>query len=74
MGLLSFIKDAGEKLLGIGGAKAAEAAKPELAAQSIVDYIKAQGIDTAALTVGFDSASTTVSVGGTVPGAGGVYA
>lgn len=67
MGLLSFIKDAGEKLLGIGGAKAAEAAKPELAAQSIVDYIKAQGIDTAALTVGFDSASTTVSVGGTVP-------
>ncbi len=65
MGLLSFIKEAGEKLF--GSAKAAEAPKPELAAQSIVDYIKGQGLDTSGLTVTYDSATATVSVGGTVP-------
>ncbi|MCP5285534.1 MAG: peptidoglycan-binding protein LysM [Burkholderiaceae bacterium] len=67
MGLLSFIKEAGEKLFGIGSAKAAEPAKPEVAAQSIVDYIKAQGIATEGLNVGFDAATATVTVDGTVP-------
>jgi len=67
MGLLSFIKEAGEKLFGIGSAKAAEPTKPEVAAQSIVDYIKAQGIATGGLHVGFDAATATVTVDGTVP-------
>lgn len=67
MGLLSFIKEAGEKLFGLGGAKAAEPAKPELAAQSIIDYIGKQGIATSGLNVSFDAATATVTVDGTVP-------
>ncbi|MCB1997983.1 MAG: peptidoglycan-binding protein LysM [Burkholderiaceae bacterium] len=66
MGLLSFIKEAGEKLFGIGSAKAAEPPKPEVAAQSIVDYIKQQGIATDGLNVSFDPATETVTVDGQV--------
>jgi len=66
MGLLSFIKEAGEKLFGIGKAKAAEPETPVLAAQAIVDYIKLQGLDVSGLNVAFDAATATVTVDGTV--------
>jgi nucleoid-associated protein YgaU len=78
MGLLSFIKDAGEKLLGIGKAKAAEeavkaaptpenvAAMSAAAAESIRDYIKSQGIDASGLNIAFDAPSATVTVDGNV--------
>lgn len=68
MGLLSFIKDAGEKLLGGGHAQAAQ--KPEdanaAAASAIKAYIAAMKLEAADLAVGFDAASSTVTVSGTV--------
>lgn len=73
MGLLSFIKDAGEKLFGIGTAKAAEAAAPDVAAlnktagDAIAGYIKTQGLAVEGLDVQFDGGSGTVTVSGTVP-------
>lgn len=78
MGLLSFIKDAGEKLLGIGDAKAAQAevaAAPtpenvaklsDAAGQAIAAYIGKQGLQVDGLAVGFDAPSATVTVSGTV--------
>lgn len=74
MGLLSFVKEAGEKLFGIGAAKAAApaAAAPDIAAlnataaKAITDYIAAQGISTAGVNVVFDGASSTVTVDGSV--------
>jgi nucleoid-associated protein YgaU len=66
MGLLSFIKDAGEKLFGIGKAEAAKPEAPVIAAQSILDYIKGQGIATEGLNVAFDPATAAVTVDGTV--------
>jgi nucleoid-associated protein YgaU len=78
MGLLSFIKDAGEKLFGGGEAKAAEqavkqaptpenlAAMSAAAAKAIGDYVKSNGIDTAALNIAFDAPSGTVTVDGQV--------
>ena len=79
MGLLSFIKDAGEKLFGIGEAKAAQAAvqaapTPEnvaamshAAGKAIADYINTQGLSISALDVAFDAPSGTVTVAGSVP-------
>jgi nucleoid-associated protein YgaU len=79
MGLMSFIKSAGEKLFGIGEAKAATAAAeaaptPEnienlsrTAGAAIADYIAKQGIDVSGLDVAFDAGSATVTVSGTVP-------
>jgi nucleoid-associated protein YgaU len=79
MGLLSFIKSAGEKLFGGGEAKAAEAAvksapTPEniaamsaAAGKAIADYIDTQGLSVSGLDVGFDAPSGTVTVSGTVP-------
>ena len=79
MGLLSFIKDAGEKLFGIGEAKAAQAAvkaapTPEnvaamshAAGKAIADYINTQGFSISALDVAFDAPSGTVTVAGVVP-------
>jgi nucleoid-associated protein YgaU len=79
MGLMSFIKSAGEKLFGIGEAKAATAAveaapTPEnienlsrSAGTAIADYIGKQGIDVSGLDVAFDAPSATVTVSGTVP-------
>lgn len=79
MGLLSFVKEAGEKLFGIGQAKAAEAAAkaaptPEniaalsaAAGKAIADYIGAQGLAVSALDVQFDAPSSTVTVAGSVP-------
>lgn len=74
MGLLSFVREAGEKLFGrkdVEQAKA-ESAQDKLAelnqkaAASITAYIAAQGFDTSGLTVAFDGASSTVSVAGVV--------
>jgi nucleoid-associated protein YgaU len=76
MGLLSFIKTAGEKLFGTGQAKAAtEAAaadpSPEKIAEAssaagsaIEDYIRSMNLDARGLSVGFDSGSGIVSVSG----------
>lgn len=76
MGLLSFIKDAGEKLFGSGEAKAAqdEAAKAptqenqaranQAAADAIKTYINALGLKAQDLAVGFDGASCTATVSG----------
>ena len=78
MGLMSFMKSAGEKLFGIGEAKAATAAvaaapTPEniaalsqAAGQAIVGYIQAQGLNVNGLDVSFDAASATVTVAGVV--------
>ncbi|MBU9132848.1 peptidoglycan-binding protein LysM [Burkholderia multivorans] len=69
MGLLSFIKEAGEKLLGHADAQAAENpnAANQTAADAIKNYINTQGLDTSNLTVTFDGASRTVSLSGSVP-------
>jgi nucleoid-associated protein YgaU len=74
MGLMSFIKEAGEKLFGKGEAKAAAAPTPEeiaalskTAADAIVNYIRSNGLPTDGLTVSFDAASSTVTVAGTLP-------
>ena len=74
MGLLSFVREAGEKLFGRKEVEvaAAESAQDKLAdlnqkaAAAIVAYIDKQGLDTSALTVSFDGASSTVTVAGTV--------
>ena len=81
MGMLDFVKDAGEKLFGIGKAKAAmqdQAAAPadeakikaanDAAADAIMGYIDSQGLKATGLTVTFDGASSTVSVRSTAPG------
>ena len=78
MGLMSFIKEAGEKLFHKGQAKAAQdavaaaptpenvAALSNAAGQAIVGYIQAQGLAVDALEVGFDAPSATVTVAGVV--------
>ncbi len=75
MGLMSFLKDAGEKLFAGKEAKAAEAAKPtpeqvealsRTAAQAIATYVQAQGLKVDGLDVSFDASSSTVTVAGTV--------
>jgi nucleoid-associated protein YgaU len=78
MGLLTFIRSAGEKLFGKGEAKAASAPAPaaaapdpaaanKAAADAILGYIKAQNLPTIGITVTFDGASGTVTVAGSVP-------
>jgi nucleoid-associated protein YgaU len=80
MSLISFVKEAGEKLFGRGQAQAAmkeSAASPGDAAKSkaandaagdaILDYIKAQNLSATGLTVTFDGASSTVSLYGVAP-------
>ncbi len=75
MGLFSFIKDAGEKLLGIGDAQAEEAAKAEAsaekiaaanqaAADAIAGYVAKQNLTAENLEIGFDGATGTVQVAG----------
>ena len=78
MGLMSFIKEAGEKLFGKGEAKAAQAAAaqsptPEnvealsrAAGDAIAAYVVAQGLQVQGLDVGFDAPTSTVTVAGTV--------
>ncbi len=75
MGLLSFFKGAGEKLFGLGEAKAAEAGTAsadqvaqlnQSAASAIAGYINAQGLNVQGLDVQFDAAASTVTVAGVV--------
>ena len=78
MGLMSFMKEAGEKLFGRGEAKAAQdavasapsaeniAALSKAAGDSIVSYINAQGLPGNNLDVGFDADTSTVTVAGQV--------
>ena len=76
MGLMSFLKDAGEKLFGSGEAKAAEeqvkaAPTPEnrarldqAAAAAIRTYIEKLNLSATALSVSFDGATATCTVSG----------
>jgi nucleoid-associated protein YgaU len=78
MGLLSFIKDAGEKLFGKGQAQAAQqaasadpspekiAAANSAAAQAIEAYIQTMAIDTSSLQFEVDGAAGAVTVSGQV--------
>src|SRR5205823_10194904 len=80
MGLIDFVKEAGEKLFGRGSAQAAmneaqaepgNEAKVQAAngaaAAAILDYIKSQNLSATGLTVTFDGATSTVSVYGVAP-------
>jgi len=64
MGLLSFIKEAGEKLFGSGEAKAATADANATAAKAIEDYIGAMKLNAENLDVAFDGSTGTVTVSG----------
>jgi nucleoid-associated protein YgaU len=76
MCLLSFFKDAGEKLFGKGQAQAAQlaassdpspekiAAANDAAAQAIETYIRSMSLDATGLMVEFEAASSTVTVRG----------
>jgi nucleoid-associated protein YgaU len=77
MGLMDFVKDAGEKLFGRGKAQAAMAeaeedpnnaakvkAANDAAGDAILEYIKSQNLKATGLTVTFDGATSTVSVFG----------
>ncbi|KAB2966641.1 LysM and BON domain-containing protein [Zoogloea sp.] len=80
MGLLSFVRDAGEKLFGRKDVEQAQASASggdagaadrladlnAKAAASITAYVAAQGFDTSGLAIAFDGASSTVSVSGSV--------
>ena len=79
MGLMSFMKEAGEKLFGKGQAKAAQdtaaaAPTPEnvqalsrAAGDAIIGYVRANGLPTDGLDVSFDGASGTVTASGVMP-------
>jgi nucleoid-associated protein YgaU len=78
MGLIDFMKDAGEKLFGHGqaqaatpaadaGADAKAAAANSAAGDAILAYIKSQNLNATGLTVTFDGAASTVSVFGVAP-------
>jgi nucleoid-associated protein YgaU len=80
MGLIDFVKDAGEKLFGRGQAQAAikdAAAEPSntakvqaanaAAADAILEYIKSQNLSATGLTVTYDGATSTASVFGVAP-------
>jgi nucleoid-associated protein YgaU len=77
MGLMSFIKEAGEKLFGKSPEVAAAAAEPSnqdkaaaanaAASKAIGDYVRAQQLPADALTINFDGTSRIVTVAGTVP-------
>jgi nucleoid-associated protein YgaU len=80
MGLIDFVRDAGEKLFGRGKAQAAmkdadadpaDQAKIQAAnaaaGDAILDYIKAQNLSATGLTVTFDGATATTTVYGVAP-------
>ncbi|MBV9891547.1 MAG: BON domain-containing protein, partial [Rhizobacter sp.] len=77
MGLISFLRDAGEKLFhpsGLAAAAApAPAAAPDVAAlnatasQAIERYIASQGLTADGLEVRYDGATQTVTVSGVAP-------
>ncbi len=74
MGLMSFIKEAGEKLFGKGEAHAAEKAVEadpnkaiaanQAASDAIVDYIRSMHLDAEGLAVAFDGSASEVTVSG----------
>ena len=77
MGIIDFVRDAGEKLFGRGRAEAAmkeSKAEPsndakmkaanDAAGGAILDYIKSQNLSATGLTATFDGATGTVSVYG----------
>jgi nucleoid-associated protein YgaU len=78
MGLMSFIKEAGEKLFGKGEAKAAQeavaaspspenvAALSKAAGDAIVAYVNANNLPGDRIDVAFDAPSATVTVSGTL--------
>jgi len=80
MGLIDFVKEAGEKLFGRGQAQAAmteaktdpgNAAKVkaanDAAGDAILTYIKSQNLSATGLTVTFDGATSLVTVYGVAP-------
>ncbi|KJK10214.1 peptidase M23B [Burkholderiaceae bacterium 16] len=75
MGVLDFTKDAGEKLLGIGAAKAAPAADTasiaddanRAAAAAVEHYIASMGLSAEGLAVQVDGALGLVTVSGQAP-------
>jgi len=77
MSLISFIKEAGEKLLGHGAAQAAPAqAAPtaqdvaklsETAGNAIADYVCSQGLKVDNLKVAFNASNGVVTVSGAAP-------
>jgi nucleoid-associated protein YgaU len=73
MGLLSFIKEAGEKLFHHDTAAAGASAQDQLkaandqAADAITSYIDAQGLKATGLTVTYDGMTSTVTVYGIAP-------
>jgi nucleoid-associated protein YgaU len=79
MGMFSFIKEAGEKLFGIGKAEAAPAANAappsadqaaalsNAAGDAIATYINSMGLKVEALDVKYDASSETVTVSGVAP-------
>jgi len=74
MSLISFVKEAGEKLFGRAHAQAGapgdagtSKAANDAAGDAILDYIKAQNLSATGLTVTFDGASSTVSLFGVAP-------
>jgi nucleoid-associated protein YgaU len=73
MGMLSFIKEAGEKLFHHDSATAAAASQDQLkaandqAADAITSYIDAQGLKATGLTVTYDGMTSTVTVYGIAP-------
>ncbi len=80
MGLIDFVRDAGEKLFGRGTAGAAmkeatadpanqakQQAANGAAGDAILAYIKSQNLSATGLTVTFDGASGTASVFGVAP-------
>jgi nucleoid-associated protein YgaU len=80
MSIISFVKEAGEKLFGGGKAKEAMAqaaaapadqaavkAANDAAGDAILGYINSQGLSATGLTVTFDGTTQTVSVFGVAP-------
>ena len=80
MGLIDFVRDAGEKLFGRGKAQAAmkdadanpaDQAKVQAAnaaaGDAILDYIKSQNLSATGLTVTFDGGTATTTVYGVAP-------
>ena len=75
MSLISFIKDAGEKLFGQHSAAAASAAAPapdvdaanKTAAEAIASYVRTQNLKVDDLDIAFDGTTGTVSVAGEAP-------
>ncbi len=79
MGLMSFIKEAGEKLLGHSSVKEAQAtaataptpenvaALSDAAGAAIAQYVQTQDLGVSGLSVAFDAPTATVTVSGVVP-------